>query len=138
MHQQALQASSNCCFRKQLLCDTVNMLQAPVSWQTRRLQVPVAGRNGSAGSKTCMAEDQCISKHCGRGYDHTSQKFPYSVNYTKWAWEGEDVFDFRVCSAFVKGCRRASQRAWQRCSASASAASNRPHTITPPRNFPAR
>lgn len=48
------------------------------------------------GSKTCMAEDQCISKFCGKGYDHTSQKFPYSVNYTKWAWEGEDVFDFRV------------------------------------------
>ena len=71
-------------------------VQEPASWQTRRLQVPVAGKNGSQGSKTCMAEDQCISKFCGKGYDHTSQKFPYSVNYTKWAWEGEDVFDFRV------------------------------------------
>ena len=65
----------------------------------RRLQVPVAGKNGSLGSKTCMAEDQCIAKHCGRGYDHTSQRFPYSVNYTKWAWPGEDVFDFRVRAA---------------------------------------
>ena len=48
------------------------------------------------GSKTCMAEDQCINKYCGKGYDHTATKFPYYVNYTKWEWPGEDVFDFRV------------------------------------------
>ena len=47
-------------------------------------------------SKTCMAEDQCINRYCGKGYDHTATKFPYYVNYTKWEWPGEDVFDFRV------------------------------------------
>ena len=58
--------------------------------------MPVHGKAGNGASKTCMAEDQCIDKHCGKGYDHTSSKFPYSINYTKWAWPGEDVFDFRV------------------------------------------
>ena len=66
--------------------------------------MPVHGKEGSMGSRTCMAEDQCIAKACGKGYDHTSQKFPYSVNYTKWTWPGEDVFDFRVCCLCKCAC----------------------------------
>lgn len=62
----------------------------------RELQVTGHKRSGGMGSKTCMAEDQCINKYCGKGYDHTANKFPYYVNYTKWEWPGEDVFDFRV------------------------------------------
>ena len=62
----------------------------------RHLQVTGHKKGGGLGSKTCMAEDQCINKFCGKGYDHTATKFPYYVNYTKWAWPTEDVFDFRV------------------------------------------
>ncbi|KAK9813800.1 hypothetical protein WJX73_010289 [Symbiochloris irregularis] len=64
----------------------------------RDLLVTGHKKGGGLGSKTCMAEDQCINKYCGKGYDHTATKFPYYVNYTKWEWPNEDVFDFRVCT----------------------------------------
>ena len=43
-----------------------------------------------------MAEDVCINKFCGNGYDHTANKFPYTVTYSKFPTARETKFEFDV------------------------------------------
>jgi len=57
--------------------------------------------NSTGGGRTCMAEDVCINKFCGNGYDHTANKFPYTITYSKFPTKGETTFEFDVC---MKAC----------------------------------
>lgn len=43
-----------------------------------------------------MAEDVCINKFCGNGYDHTANKFPYTVTYSKFPGRDYTKFEFDV------------------------------------------
>ena len=43
-----------------------------------------------------MAEDVCINKFCGNGYDHTANKFPYTITYSKFPTARETKFEFDV------------------------------------------
>lgn len=43
-----------------------------------------------------MAEDVCINKFCGNGYDHTANKFPYTVTYSKFPTQYNTKFEFDV------------------------------------------
>lgn len=52
--------------------------------------------NSTGGGRTCMAEDVCINKFCGNGYDHTANKFPYTVTYSKFPNPRETKFEFDV------------------------------------------
>ena len=54
--------------------------------------------NSTGGGRTCMAEDVCINKFCGNGYDHTANKFPYTVTYSKFPTARETKFEFDVSS----------------------------------------
>ena len=45
-----------------------------------------------------MAEDVCINKFCGNGYDHTANKFPYTVTYSKFPTPRETKFEFEASS----------------------------------------
>lgn len=46
-----------------------------------------------------MAEDVCINKFCGNGYDHTANKFPYIVTYSKFPTQYNTKFEFEVSKA---------------------------------------
>ena len=54
------------------------------------------GNAGMGGGRTCMAEDVCINKFCGNGYDHTANKFPYTVFYSKFPAGNSTKFEFDV------------------------------------------
>ena len=43
-----------------------------------------------------MAEDVCINKFCGNGYDHTANKFPFTVTYSKFPTQYNTKFEFDV------------------------------------------
>ena len=43
-----------------------------------------------------MAEDVCISKSCGKAYEHTATHFPFSISYEKSRNSGSTTFDFEV------------------------------------------
>lgn len=43
-----------------------------------------------------MAEDVCINKFCGNGYDHTANKFPYTITYSKFPTDYNTKFEFDV------------------------------------------
>ena len=80
------------------LCNSLYVLQAGTA---RRLLVTGHKKvgNSSGGGRTCMAEDVCINKFCGNGYDHTANKFPYTVTYSKFPTEHETSFVFDVSPA---------------------------------------
>ena len=52
--------------------------------------------NATGGGRTCMAEDVCINKFCGNGYDHTANKFPFTVTYSKFPTQYNTKFEFDV------------------------------------------
>ena len=62
---------------------------------TRRMLI-TGHKRPSLGSRTCMAEEMCIQKFCGKGYDHTANKFPYTITYDKHATDSETTFEFDV------------------------------------------
>ena len=43
-----------------------------------------------------MAEDVCISKSCGKAYEHTAANFPFTISYEKSRNSGSATFDFKV------------------------------------------
>ncbi|KAK9815343.1 hypothetical protein WJX72_002040 [[Myrmecia] bisecta] len=66
----------------------------------RRLLEPqgMPHRKPTFGVKTCMAEEQCISEFCGKGYEHTANKFPYTIDYDKTSQPDSTTFIFQVCN----------------------------------------
>jgi hypothetical protein len=46
--------------------------------------------------QVCMAEDVCISKSCGKAYEHTATNFPITISYEKSRNGGSTTFDFKV------------------------------------------
>ena len=46
--------------------------------------------------RACLAEDICIAKGCGQGYQHDGWKYPYSIWYRKFDGATETKFVFRV------------------------------------------
>ena len=62
----------------------------------RRLLVTGNKRTSLNTQKTCMAEDVCVSKTCGRAYDHTSKNLPFTVDYDKIRNGASTTFSFKV------------------------------------------
>lgn len=52
--------------------------------------------NATSSLQVCMAEDVCISKSCGKAYEHTATNFPFSISYEKSRNSGSTTFDFKV------------------------------------------
>ena len=48
-------------------------------------------------AKTCMAEDMCIAKACGKAYDQTAANFPFSIDYQKSTSSEATTFEFQAC-----------------------------------------
>ena len=62
--------------------------------------------------KTCMAEDVCVSKTCGKAYDHTSKNLPFTIDYDKIRNRESTTFSFKVrCNEPVPPCQKDLQ--WQ-------------------------
>ena len=43
-----------------------------------------------------MAEDVCVSKTCGKAYDHTSKNLPFTIDYDKIRSGDSTTFSFKV------------------------------------------
>jgi hypothetical protein len=52
--------------------------------------------NMTSNLQVCMAEDVCISKSCGKAYEHTATNFPFRISYEKSRNTGSTTFDFKV------------------------------------------
>ena len=63
----------------------------------RRLLVTGNKRTSLNTQKTCMAEDVCVSKTCGKAYDHTSKNLPFTIDYNKIRNGDSTTFSFKVC-----------------------------------------
>ena len=72
----------------------------------RRLLVTGNKRTSLNTQKTCMAEDVCVSKTCGKAYDHTSKNLPFTIDYDKIRNGDSTTFSFKVrCNeAAAPGC----------------------------------
>lgn len=55
-------------------------------------------RSAKNTQNTCMAEDICVHKTCGKAYDHTATNFPFTIDYQKTTSQEATTFDFRVCA----------------------------------------
>lgn len=64
----------------------------------RRLLVTGNKRTSLNTQKTCMAEDICVSKTCGKAYDHTSKNLPFTIDYDKIRNGDSTTFSFKVRS----------------------------------------
>lgn len=53
-------------------------------------------RSAKNAQNTCMAEDICVHKTCGKAYDHTATNFPFTIDYQKTTSQEATTFDFRV------------------------------------------
>ena len=62
----------------------------------RRLLVTGNKRTSLNTQKTCMAEDVCVSKTCGKAYDHTSKNLPFTIDYDKIRNGDSTTFSFKV------------------------------------------
>ena len=78
----------------------------------RRLLVTGNKRTSLNTQKTCMAEDVCVSKTCGKAYDHTSKNLPFTIDYDKIRNGDSTTFSFKVrCSEAAPTCWKGLQ--WQ-------------------------
>ena len=71
----------------------------------RRLLVTGNKRTSLNTQKTCMAEDVCVSKTCGKAYDHTSKNLPFTIDYDKIRNGDSTTFSFKVrCNETAHPC----------------------------------
>ena len=62
----------------------------------RRLLVTGNKRASLNTQKTCMAEDICVSKACGKAYDRSASNFPFTIDYEKTKNSASTTFHFKV------------------------------------------
>ena len=66
------------------------------TFEGRRLLVTGNKRSALNTAKTCMAEDMCVAKACGKAYEQTASNFPFSIDYQKSTTSDATTFDFQV------------------------------------------
>ncbi|EIE18173.1 hypothetical protein COCSUDRAFT_34613, partial [Coccomyxa subellipsoidea C-169] len=67
-------------------------------FEGRKLLVTGNKRSALNKQNTCMAEDICVHKSCGKAYDHTATNFPFTIDYQKTTSSEATTFDFQVCA----------------------------------------
>ena len=75
---------------------TIPLIAQQGTFEGRRLLVTGNKRSALNTAKTCMAEDMCVAKACGKAYEQTASNFPFSIDYQKSTTSDATTFDFQV------------------------------------------